>query len=55
VCLRSGPLVRFGTPASAAPKARAIAQALAWADASGERILSLSVVSPSAPAALLAP
>jgi hypothetical protein len=47
--------VRFGAPSGVAPKARAIAQALAWAEAEGERILTLSVVSPSAPAATLAP
>ena len=55
VWLRSGPRVRFGAPSGVAPKARAIAQALAWAEAEGEQILTLSVVSPSAPAATLAP
>ena len=55
VWLRSGPRVQFGAPSAVAPKARAIAQALAWAEIEGERILSLSVVSPSAPAATLAP
>ena len=55
VWLRSGARVRFGAPTSIAPKARAIARALAWAEAEGEQILVLSVVSPSTPAATLAP
>jgi hypothetical protein len=55
VRLRSGPRIRFGSPSAFAPKARAISQALAWADAEGERLLSLSVVSAVAPAATLAP
>lgn len=53
--LRSGPHVRFGAPTDIGPKARAIAQALAWASSEGERILTLTVVSPGAPAATLAP
>ena len=36
-------------------KARAIGRALAWARASGEEIVTLSVVAPTAPAATLAP
>ena len=53
--LRSGERVRFGRPAMPGARARAISDVLAWAQAEGERILSLSVVSPRAPAAVLAP
>jgi cell division protein FtsQ len=53
--LASGPRVHFGSPAMPEAKARAISSALTWARAEGERLLSLSVVSPSAPAATLAP
>jgi cell division protein FtsQ len=55
VWLRSGPRILFGGPSGFAPKSRAISQALAWAEAEGERLLSLSVVSPAAPAATLVP
>jgi len=55
VLLRSGPRIRFGAPSDFAPKARAISQALEWAEVEGERLLSLSVVSPAAPAGTLAP
>jgi cell division protein FtsQ len=55
VWLRSGPRIHFGGPSGFAPKSRAISQALAWAEAEGEQLLSLSVVSPAAPAATLAP
>ena len=53
--LRSGPRVSFGTVTAVELKAQAIARALAWAIAEGERVVSLSVVAPSAPAATLAP
>lgn len=55
VWLRSGPRIRYGAPTGVRPKAAAIARALAWATEEGERILTLSVVSPVAPAATLAP
>jgi hypothetical protein len=47
--------VSFGTATAVGSKARAIARALAWANIEGERILALSVVAPSAPAATLTP
>ena len=52
--LRSGPAVRFGTPDDARRKARTIERMLAWARAKGAVIRTLTVVSPSAPAATLA-
>jgi cell division protein FtsQ len=55
VWLRSGPRVSFGAPTQIGAKARTIAVALAWAATEGERIVALSVVSPLAPAATLAP
>jgi cell division protein FtsQ len=48
-----GPKIRFGTPDHASHKARVIARILAWSQARGTRIRVLSVVSPSAPAAVL--
>jgi hypothetical protein len=51
--LRSGPAVRFGTPDDARRKARTIERMLAWARAKGAVIRTLTVVSPSAPAATL--
>ena len=52
--LRGGPTVLFGTPDDARRKADAIARMLAWARAEGTVIRTLTVVSPSAPAATLA-
>lgn len=52
--LREGPTVRFGTPEDARRKARAIERMLSWARGEGASIRTLSVVSPSAPAASLA-
>jgi cell division protein FtsQ len=54
VRLRGGPAVRFGTPDDARRKARTIERMLAWARAEGTVIRTLTVVSPSAPAATLA-
>jgi hypothetical protein len=45
--------VRFGTPDDARRKARTIERMLAWAQAKGAVIRTLTVVSPSAPAATL--
>jgi cell division protein FtsQ len=53
--LSSGPRVRFGPPTAVAQKANAIVRALVWAEAESVRIVTLSVVSPAAPAATLAP
>jgi cell division septal protein FtsQ len=55
IWLRSGPRVSFGRATAVGSKARAIARALAWANIEGERILSLSVVAPSTPSAILTP
>lgn len=52
--LRGGPAVWFGTPDDARRKARTIERMLAWAQAEGTVIRTLTVVSPSAPAATLA-
>ncbi|MGA9162390.1 MAG: FtsQ-type POTRA domain-containing protein [Actinomycetota bacterium] len=49
--LRDGPTVMFGTPDDAHRKARTIERMLAWTRAQGTAIRTLSVVSPSAPAA----
>ena len=51
--LRGGTTVRFGTPDDAARKVEAIRRVLAWAEAKGSAIRTLSVVAPSAPAATL--
>lgn len=53
--LRQGPTIRFGTPDDAARKARAIERILSWAAEQGTTIRTMSVVSPSAPAARLVP
>jgi cell division protein FtsQ len=55
VWMRSGSVIRYGSPSGFDAKARAIAHAFAWASSEGEEIVSLSVVAPSAPAATLAP
>ena len=49
--LRGGPTVMFGTPDDAHRKARTIERMLSWARTQGTAIRTLSVVSPSAPAA----
>ena len=49
--LRDGPTVMFGTPDDAHRKARTIERMLSWARAQRTAIRTLSVVSPSAPAA----
>ena len=53
--LEDGLLVRFGTPSEFQEKARAMRRMLAWAHEQGERILRLTVTTPRAPAAILAP
>jgi cell division protein FtsQ len=52
--LEEGTAVRYGTASDLEAKARAISRMLAWADAQGERILRLTVITPRAPAAVLA-
>jgi cell division protein FtsQ len=51
--IEQGPKIRFGTPDHASRKARVIARILAWSQARGTEVRVLSVVSPSAPAAVL--
>ncbi|HEY7661435.1 MAG TPA: FtsQ-type POTRA domain-containing protein [Actinomycetota bacterium] len=53
--LREGITVRFGTPGETARKVRSLLDVLAWADSSGERLRSVIVVAPGAPAAITAP
>lgn len=52
--LRDRVRVRFGSPASLAAKATALARVLDWSEATGARILRVSVVAPAAPAVSLA-
>ena len=54
VWLRDGIRVRFGSPTEMVPKALALHQVLRWAEAEGERLRSVSVVAPGAPAVALA-
>ena len=53
--IEDGPIVRYGAPSDPEAKARAIWRMLGWARAQGERILRLTVTTPRAPAAILAP
>jgi cell division protein FtsQ len=53
--IEDGPTVRYGAPSDLESKARAIWRMLGWAQAQGERILRLTVTTPRAPAAVLAP
>jgi cell division protein FtsQ len=52
--LEDGTRVRFGTASDLGAKARVISRMLSWAHTQGERILRLTVITPGAPAALLA-
>lgn len=54
VWLQGGVRVRFGSPAEPARKAVALDRVLRWAEGAGERLRSVSVVAPDAPAASLA-
>jgi cell division protein FtsQ len=52
--IEDGPVVHFGTPSELEAKARGITRMLAWAHGQGESILRLTVMTPRAPAAVLA-
>lgn len=53
--LRGGARVRYGAATAVGPKASAIGRVLAWARATGEELVTVSVVAPSAPAVTLEP
>jgi cell division protein FtsQ len=52
--LGDGTRISYGVPSGFVPKAAAIDEVLTWAEGSGERVRTISVVAPRAPAVTLA-
>jgi hypothetical protein len=53
IVLRDGMRIAFGAPEAFGAKARAIAEALDWADAAGEAVRTIDVIAPGTPAVSL--